>query len=102
MLRESTSMERAKELCVGSVFQKAATAEVYNSNLWKSTTGLNQNVLWFNVSVDNTSGVKYYQGFNQLPQNDLQTERDGELGEGGHMVVNIYFHKKLSGCEWLG
>ena len=43
-----------------------------------SRTGLNQKVLWFNVSVEDTQGVKLYQGINQLPQNDLQKERQKE------------------------
>ena len=76
--RKYKSRERTKELGVGCVLNNAATAKVQNPNPWNCRTGLHQKVLWLNISVEDTPRVEIDHGLNQLPQNDLQKEKETE------------------------
>jgi len=77
--RKYKSRERTKELGVGCFLNNAATAKVQNPNPWNCRTGLDQKVLWLNISVEDTPRVEIDHGLNQLPQNDLQKETERKM-----------------------
>ena len=98
-VRENTRVRNVPRNSCRVLLNNAATAKVQNPNPWNCRNGLDQKVLWLNISVEDTPRVKIDNGLNQLPQNDLQKEKETERKmkdsweRRGQMVMNVDFHK---------